>query len=111
MDKPQIVLPGDLYDGLQLSALAFGGIGCGRFYDKLGDPCCVFGMANFGPELNHPGARLFEAGITTCEDSDTHRGNDTAVRAINIRKGANQGARVTFEEWCAELNVVPDYAL
>ncbi len=109
------VLDGVLYDTLHLAALANGGIGAYRdFADKKGQcPVCAHGLVVFaqgkgkGPE---------EPGIL-CHllyDCNIQRGtNDAAILAINARKGndindwANDvPAKVTFEEWCAELNVV-----
>lgn len=99
------VLPADVFDALELSAEAFGGIGAGFMYHH-GDrfrPCCIHGLAEFaeaneGYRLNDA---LFGAGIGGND-------NDAAVYAINARKDPNgyNDTPVTFAEWASELNVV-----
>lgn len=96
------VLPADVYDALELSALAFGGIGGGRYY-KQGTPVspyCAVGHASF---LDTDCSR--EAWSAWKTGGITERVNDEAVRAINTRLGKPAHSRVTFKEWCKELNV------
>lgn len=113
MKKPTITIPADIYDTLELSALAFGGIGAGTF-TSLDDaglvPFCALGHlgsgTSIGYEHDYRAARVAlreafgEAGYTVT------MANDAAVREINLRKGNPTAVRVTFEEWCEELNVV-----
>jgi hypothetical protein len=97
------VLPADVYDALELAALAFDGIGAGFMYhyNNTDMPCCVHGLAQFACDDMTMNNALFIAGI---EGKD----NDAAVAAINERKnpGGYTDTNVTFEEWCAELGVV-----
>lgn len=106
--KPRVVLAPDIYDTLELSALAFGGIGAGRFlkgepapeYEAQGAaPVCAIGHAIAAGVCARPWEFRSRTGFGALE-------NDTAVYRINTRKGKTGEARVTFEEWCAELNVV-----
>lgn len=118
--RTERVLAADLYDTLELVALVYGGIGGGAFFkgdasmsDPGAEPCCVHGLARLAPDvhawLDREEIReaLFSAGIG-------YSVNDHAVRRINYRKGEDETAnvltsrmpRVTFAEWCAELNVV-----
>jgi hypothetical protein len=121
MTKITRVLPADVYDTLELSALAFGGIGAGQFAQKLpgeqyqpgrqdvasghGAPYCVLGHAAAAESLefrwdNGPVTRaLADADLTFCD-------NDDAVCAINSRRGREQYDRVTFKQWTKELGVV-----
>lgn len=81
------MLPADVYDTLELSALAYGGIG-GGFYFSHGIPCCPLGHARAAGILWR---ELFAADINECV-------NDHAL--------GDAGQRVSFEEWCRRLNVV-----
>lgn len=98
------VLPADVYDTLELSALAYGGIGAGRAFDcPDGDPVCIsghiyFAAADLNDEEEMRNALLLghEAPIDV---------NDPAVRRINRRRGAPLNARVPFDLWRAELGV------
>lgn len=116
-DLPKRVLPADVYDTLELSALAFGGIGAGDFWDgvaiddaKNRAPCCVFGHAAFSED---PPTGIYhtyfppstEVSIAMDESGLTVDTNDAAVQAINGRKAALWDARVSFDEWCRELGV------
>lgn len=100
--QPQRVLPADVYDALELSATAFGGIGADHwFIDEK--PCCARGHAMF---VMPEGGQL-----TTCIQVLTGVGisadvNDDAVWTINERRGRSRNSRVPFAEWCKELNVV-----
>ena len=114
----QRVLPAHVYDALQVSALMYGGIGAGESvvgiaesFGKLYEtnpaacvPFCIRGHAWCAGVLTADmvGDVMFRA------DFPIHyAANDNAVLEINARKGVHdRRARVTFEEWCAELNVV-----
>lgn len=114
----QRVLPAAVFDALALSAAMYGGIGAAQWVEqhdhwRLGwdqrdeyTPRCYTGhlfCAGFEearePALpDHAGTRAF--GISFMD-------NDEAIERINTRKGVtNPAARVSFEEWCAELNVI-----
>lgn len=103
--KAQRVLPADVYDALELSALAYGGIGAGSWSqwggDMAGAPYCAFGHAGhldaFG--CHTVAEALADARIGVCT-------NDNAVIRINTRAGMPGMNRVSFEDWCAELGVV-----
>jgi hypothetical protein len=99
-------LPPDVYDALELSAEVYGGIGQPWLYDYntpadlTGQhaPCCIYGHACHVGSVDIIGM-LEKAGATG-------QGSDRAVRAINRRKRRDEHARVSFADWCAELNVV-----
>lgn len=103
------VLPADAYDALELSALAFGGIGAGKFTsDGVGDgdgptdiPVCAIGHAQ-ACDARPAGPTRIALWCANVLASDS----DRAVRAINKRLGKPSEARVAFEEWCRKLNVV-----
>lgn len=99
------VLSADIYDAIELSARAYGGIGAGS-WDRSEDgervPFCVHGHADFicGDASALDVKRvLYAAGISL-------GANDRAVERVNIRKGVYLRDRISFEEWTAELNVV-----
>lgn len=101
-----IVVDPDVYDTLELSALAFGGIGrvyyCenGHQFGHEPDavPRCIVGHGRVAgiPSVNHglPGT-LFSS-----ED------NDTAVARINQRLGKRSSSRVSWRAYCAERNII-----
>jgi hypothetical protein len=106
------VLPADAYDFLELSALAYGGIGAEAWADKgfsrpdvnqgIAAQCCLFGHASAGgddPYTNEVTDALEAVGILLHE-------NDVAVHAINARKHAGDNDRVSWDEYRAELNIV-----
>lgn len=99
----QKVLPADVYDALELSAWEFGGIGASEWEDAVGRPLCIHGHRRFITENLEQhwevGQALYAAGLSM-------DANDHAVRAINARYGAPPNARVPFNKWCKELNVV-----
>lgn len=92
------VLPPDVFDALELSALVFGGIGRGQCYNYDGDnaPWCVHGHGK-SCGMNDEGGvwvpMLDRLGITP------HR-NDAALSDVP------DDERVTFRQWCKRLNVV-----
>lgn len=102
------VLPADVFDALEFSALVYGGIGSLRRTEEreksfedlrigVATPRCVFGHALF---LDGAGAMCEEALISV--DINVYT-NDDAVKAVNERKGGV--GRVSFADWCAELGV------
>jgi hypothetical protein len=101
------VLPADVYDTLELSALVFDGIGRLRLRngDRGDRPCCIHGHAyasehqyGWGME-GEMSSSLFSAQVSTYV-------NDDAVAAINKRKHLPFDTRVSFPDWCAELDIV-----
>jgi hypothetical protein len=107
----RVVLPASMYDALELSALAFGGIGQPAVFDDDHCPVCIYGHAAFVAndknaavgdfDYSNPIVRaLNTAGIRGSVESDQ------AVRDINRRLGRPLTDRVPFSLWCAELGVV-----
>lgn len=96
--KTQRVLPADVYDALELSALIFGGVGGNNMFAKDGCPLCIHGHAAFLWN-GDVGDALYATGITTFE-------NDGAVQNVNRSEGRPPYDRISFEEWCAALNVI-----
>lgn len=119
--KEPIVLPFDVYDRLAASSKKYGGIGAGCYLDTTGCPFCAHGHAAKevrrevgldGKEIVYPVfgdsplSGTGDSGVLGCAGVSVLE-NDCAVRRINERKGLhNCDARVSFEEWCAELKVV-----
>lgn len=104
--QPERVLPADVFDTLELTALAFDGVGRVADFDYYTGadpaPCCIHGMAyEAEPEGGAVEIRraLYAAGI----DRST---NDQAVADINFRKGQNVNQRVDFlTEYVPHLNI------
>lgn len=116
---PRRVLPPDVYDSIELTALAFGGIGADWLFDVGNEPSaspdaipiCVHGCAIFATDDARMGAfgtkwlsndisqALFAAAIDANE-------NDRAVRDINFRLNRPETRPVTFKRWARELGVV-----
>lgn len=92
----QRVLPADVYDTLEFSALAFGGIGAGLWSDNDGQPVCIQGHALVDGSVFSCVSRARLSIVT----------NDTAVAQINKRRGREPEARVTWKEYTRELNIV-----
>lgn len=99
------VLPPDVYDTLEFSALAFGGIGGERttVTSTLGidgsDPVCAYGHIRNADCDSGSSVALWRADIDMSA-------SDCAVMRINRRKGRFRLDRVSFQEWCEELGVV-----
>lgn len=90
------MLPADIYDALELSALAFGGIG--RGIDWLNDsegatcPICVHGHANYLEDGTDAISRaLYEAGISRYE---------------NDKRIVGSGGRISWATYCRRGNIV-----
>lgn len=108
----QRVLPADEFDALELSVMAFKGVGQPNVFTDIsrfgagpstGSPVCILGHAAYLTDTDSPwnsiGNALYKIGI---------RGStsDAAVRAINARKRVSQYARVSWKEYTHELNIV-----
>lgn len=101
------VLPADVFDTLEFSALAFGGIGPYAVM-RAGRPCCAYGHAAFAcgeivvssgeAKTTEMGAALWRCGVGVVA-------NDTAVVDINERAGRDLKRRVSFAAWCDEMGV------
>lgn len=118
LDARTRVIPRNIYETIHFIALEQGGIGAGGERDRL-KPRCVYEMVEFRSgdkaEENSVSSLLAGAGIT-------RETNDEAVQKVNKAKGVyyydwwwsrynttrGGNERITFEEWCAALNVVPD---
>lgn len=99
--KQKRVLPAQVFDYLELAALAFGGIGGGYLYDDSDVvPFCVWGYA-YGDDGGEP---IVVDALNAAQISLGM--NDIAVEAVNARRGRDRGARIPFAQWCLELGVV-----
>lgn len=103
------VLPADVYDTLEFSALVYGGVGAWKRRDEKDAPYCLFGHAAF-VQVRDPGTWYGAPLATTLERCGLFVGsNDSAVVAINRRKGRrpkDRGTRVTWREYIRETNIV-----
>jgi hypothetical protein len=99
------ILPADVYDTLELMALAYGGIGAGmdfRISNGRLFPLCVFGLARDAAQVDPSfPSSASELTIALGNAGITRRTNDFAVYAIND----HTSSRVPFEAWCEKLNV------
>lgn len=107
--RREIRLPEDLYETLHFASLAFGGIGAYSDFEGRAlhsGPVCIHGMARV---CQHMGDTIFRGASHDLVNvyQLTRSRNDDAVAAINRRKDLDLRTRVTWEEWCTELNVVP----
>lgn len=107
------VLPADIYDAFEEAAETFDGIGSRRDFCN-GKPWCIHGLRLVitKGDINH---RFFDALICM---GITRSYNDTVVQRVQMR---NYGVtalqyrlqydnkyskeRITFKEWCTELNL------
>lgn len=108
------VLPADIYDAYELSALAAGGIST-ALVDPDNTPGCLYGHRDFltedDPSANVVvSAALWSAGLYSGQ-------SDRAVNRILRRQGRKplrqfdwrpkrRSPRVPFAAWCAELGIV-----
>lgn len=98
------VLPAEVYDTLELSAIAFGGIGAGECFVN-DEPYCLAGHFLFAADTESLAPNPMRAALLGPRECYADF-NDPAVQRINRRRGAPLNARVSFAEWCAELHVV-----
>jgi hypothetical protein len=106
MSEP-IVLPADVYDTLEFSALVFGGIGADRCWDYSASgpdaddivPVCIRGHAVCADDAEDIGSALDRIGIYFKE-------NDEIVRSVNRRLSREPNDRVPFDEYVREGNIV-----
>lgn len=100
--EPRFRLPPEVFDALHLSALAFGGMGCGDWEDCNGAPLCARGhamkldtdeRAAGRTELVFP--KVHGAGISIVV-------NDGALEDAGVRRYSE---RIPFERWCELVGV------
>lgn len=110
-----IVLPPELYDGIERLAGQYGGIGPDTLWEAVDGgraPRCVLGMAyhlNEGEPTSDAGLSPMEEVLMRAFNTDwwaVGQANDRAVRAINKRLGRGPQERVLFVDWAVELNIV-----
>ncbi len=122
-----LVLPADIYDTLELSALAFGGIGGGKwlvseyvgdnrasFADNLFEtvPCCLEGHCDYATLAEYNGGSELNAEIEQLLYENDGGPispivfNDTLVERINRARGKPDTARVTFKSYVKYGNIV-----
>lgn len=105
----QRVLPADVFDALELSVLAYKGVGqpAVQVYDEnckgIG-PCCIYGHAIWAEDTNviyagEIATALSRAGISGLE-------SDEAIASINRRRGRDPERRVSWPAYTRELNIV-----
>lgn len=94
-------IPADIWDTLELSALANGGVGRGSYCDAYDVPCCIVGHAWGTGMYRSDEIRLRR--ITEARGLGLGVLNDEAVRIINERAGRDAYARVTFQEYVEEM--------
>jgi hypothetical protein len=103
-------LPADVYDALELSAYAFGGIGQPQVFLRdlhgvITAPVCIIGHCKFVQGHDTFAGPVFDA-LCTALVGFLGSLSDAAVREINRRHGQPLSERVNFREWCAELHIV-----
>lgn len=103
---PTRPLDPDVYDALELSALAFGGIGAGRCYLNNGDPFCAVGHLDSIADNAADARRGYGAVLRLFGGRSVGLSNDNAVIRYNAGKNRPKYARIPFEAWCKELGIV-----
>jgi hypothetical protein len=106
MTRKTITLPADIFDALELSAYAHGGIGAGLV--SVGDaPFCLIGHVK---EVLDAESSYYGAGYLTLvalqDRGLDYRVNDHIVHNINARKRRPHHTRVTWRQYIAEGNIV-----
>lgn len=96
------ILPADAYDTLEFSALAYGGIGAGHYFDPKHEDMPLCAIGHF-----HAAERSW--GMAECAFRNLGlSGNDSdlAVEAINRRRKVRPlRRRVPFRLWARELGI------
>ena len=113
-----IVLPADAYDTLELAAMEYGGVGSGRWFKKLdwntndpSCPVCINGLGIVaGLSLYQPEWVTLSGQETDCPTGLSPQQNDFAVRRLieqgRYTVGADGIERVTWADYCEELNII-----
>lgn len=112
----QRVLPAKVYDALAMSAAMYGGIGPFWYGVGVGNrryvrpestvPICYSGHLLCSGVVTLAQMQLHAPTMNTAMYGISELENDEAVCSINARRRRDERTRVSFEEWCAELNVV-----
>lgn len=107
--QQQIVLPADVYDTLELSALAEGGIGYGRFSTATvggaEQPCCIIGHAkacDYESQRTEWGT-IWQA-LLRAEIGVSF--NDRLISDAIGSVAANQGVRLSWDAYVKLGNIV-----
>lgn len=96
--RTQVVLPADVYDTLEFSALVFGGIGHSHSLDGDGSPLCAVGHCIIADGRS---GDMMKAVILAVEQD--HGG---PVSLWNDSGFLPSEGRISFDDWCARLNVL-----
>lgn len=113
MPRTTIILPADVYDALEFSALVYGGIGAGAYRDYASDdydneavaPRCILGHGAWITDAGYVGnADVFPVLVAAGIDE---RFNDTLVHdALKAGKGNPRTMRISFGEYVALAGIV-----
>lgn len=113
MNKPQIILPADIYDALEMSVMEYR-IGRIRAHTEDGYPVCISGhmqfITLFNPrttlnsilETQHIFNIVREA-FARAGYSSFVTANDNAIEAITLR---TRNEKTDWATYCKELNIV-----
>lgn len=100
-------IPADIFDALEFSALAFGGIGAGLYneyvFDADGERVPVAPYCIVGHTAAICGSTLTVSPTVYDRLQPSERDNDAAVRRINKRLGRKLNTRVRWEEYVQEV--------
>jgi hypothetical protein len=114
----QIALPSSVYDAIQRTVETYGGVGRGSYLDGA-DPCCLIAhawrAAEDLEEINNFASPLRDAvegpDRSIFRTRSAEKWSDDIVARVNAAKGAPESARISWEEFCREGNVVRDESL
>lgn len=101
----------DIYDALELSAMEFGGIGRLIAYESDSEwdsvvvkPVCLWGHLDYIGAYNDLSTNSLS--LEKALNGPIVSENDKGVLNINLKKGRDPNARVSFEEWCEYFGIV-----
>jgi hypothetical protein len=103
-DQPRRVLPADVYDALELSAEAYGGVGVHHWFEDVAGeniPCCIQGHGFF---VDNGYGDVLRA-LTSAFDGHSFSVVSANDGCFTIEERTAK-ARIPFAEWCDRLNVV-----
>lgn len=111
--RPQIVLPPDVFSTYHFATLVYKGIGGGAYsvgIPPAQQPYCQAGFRDFLCGYFYLGGNLpprYIQQLALEQYGITVALNDDIVAAVNKRKGrTNLDARISWEEYCAEGNII-----